>query len=212
MKKIITENSVFIYPLVVVWLFLAYILLAFTKGQIHLFINQYYSGFFDVFFKLYTNVGNGLVPVVLVIIFLFVSLRKALIIGVATALAGIVAQIFKRFIFYDQPRPKLFFQDIADLHMVPGVELYTHHSFPSGHTATAFSMFFVLAFYTKSKLLKVICLISAALVAYSRMYLSQHFLCDVYFGSLFGFFSGIVTVWFFEGIKNDKIDLPLFKK
>lgn len=197
--------------MLLIWIGLAIILLVFSKSEIHLFINQYHSTFFDFFFKIYTNVGNGIVPVVLVVILLFISIRKALMLGIASSLAGILAQVFKRFIFPDELRPKLFFENIANVYFVPGVNMYSHHSFPSGHTATAFSVFFVIAVMAKSNLLKFGCMIMAVLVGFSRIYLSQHFLLDVYFGALIGVSCGILSVWYMNRFSETKLDLPIQK-
>jgi membrane-associated phospholipid phosphatase len=54
-------------------------------------------------------------------------------------------------------------------------------------------MFCLLAFYTKNNFLKVIYFLIAFLIAYSRMYLSEHFLKDVYTGSIIGVCSALLV-------------------
>jgi membrane-associated phospholipid phosphatase len=216
MKQLIKHNRVFNLLYLVVLISCSVVLLLFSKAQIHLFINYFHSRVADVFFMVFTQVGNGLTPVFISILLLFFSYRKALILGISTSLAGIVSQVFKIFVFPSEVRPKVFFEKIAELYFVPGVEVHSSHSFPSGHTTTAFCMFFVLATFTPNNWLKVLCFIGAVLVGYSRMYLSQHFLVDVYVGSMIGMISAmIIFLWISRSNKSwmDKsIDLKLLRK
>jgi membrane-associated phospholipid phosphatase len=216
MKQLIKHIRVFNLLYLVFLISCSAILLLFSKAQIHLFINHYHSRVADIFFMIFTQVGNGLTPVFIGILLLLFSYRKALILGISTSLAGILSQICKNFIFPSEVRPKVFFDKIAELYFVPGVEVHSSHSFPSGHTTTAFCMFFVLAIFTTKNWLKVLCFIGAVLVGYSRMYLSQHFLVDVYFGSMIGMVSAmIIFLWIGRSNRSwmDKsIDLKLWRK
>jgi membrane-associated phospholipid phosphatase len=94
-------------------------------------------------------------------------------------------------------RPSKYFElyESVQLHLVEGVNLHSLQSFPSGHTATAFSVFFFLALILKSKPLKFSMFLLAIIVAYSRVYISQHFLVDITAGSIIA-----VTVMFFTFI------------
>ena len=92
------------------------------------------------------------------------------------------------------PRPAKYFdlqQLDYQLYLVPDVHQLAWRSFPSGHTAAAFAVFFGLALMTNSKLVQIACFVMAVGVAYSRIYLSQHFLMDVVAGSAIG----LVTAW-----------------
>jgi membrane-associated phospholipid phosphatase len=60
------------------------------------------------------------------------------------------------------------------------------HSFPSGHTVTAFSAGVVITYLAKNKAWGAVLLFAALMVGYSRMYLSQHFFEDVTVGSVVG--------------------------
>ncbi|MDP2423449.1 MAG: phosphatase PAP2 family protein [Bacteroidales bacterium] len=157
-----------------------------TKADLHLAINGAHSAFGDFFFINITHLGDGLTTIVVVIILLFFSYRKSLMIAAPFLAGGLVAQVMKRFIFNDMDRPVRYFADITELHIVEGVKLYGAHSFPSGHTASAFSLFFCLAIFVKNPPAKVVFMLLAVLVAFSRVYLSQHFLADVVAGSLIG--------------------------
>ena len=78
---------------------------------------------------------------------------------------------------------------------IPGVELIVDppsgFSFPSGHSATAFSVAVCLLFCSRIKLpLRLLAVVFAAAVAFSRVYLSVHYLTDVVCGSLVGIICG----------------------
>ena len=82
---------------------------------------------------------------------------------------------------------KEFFQYFnAPLHFVEGVRLHEYNTFPSGHTTLAFSFFFLLSVFFQKPWLSAVFFVLALLVAYSRMYLSMHFLADVWVGSILG--------------------------
>ncbi|MCK4921460.1 MAG: phosphatase PAP2 family protein, partial [Bacteroidales bacterium] len=78
-----------------------------------------------------------------------------------------------------------------NIYQVPGIELHSHHSFPSGHTATAFALFFGLSLFVKNQWYKSSLLLFATLIGYSRIYLGQHFPADVIAGSVIGIFTSI---------------------
>jgi membrane-associated phospholipid phosphatase len=83
------------------------------------------------------------------------------------------------------PRPRRFFVErLHDIYFVPGVEVLDNfRSFPSGHSVCAFTAATVFSYYVKNKYWSLVFLLLAALVAYSRMYMSQHFLEDVTAGA-----------------------------
>lgn len=177
------------------------ILFLFSKEQIHLFLNKLNSPFFDFFFKYVTQFGAFLLIAPIIVAMAFFKIRYAMIAIASSLLATIIVQILKRIIWVDSPRPKVVFQDLADLHYVEGVRIHSSHSFPSGHTAGAFALFIVLALINKRPVCQFLFLMTALLVGYSRMYLSQHFLIDVVVGSLVGTISAVTCyLW----LKNDK--------
>lgn len=157
------------------------------KLNLHLMINRFHSPFFDAFFKYFTNVGDGAFAVVFLPLFLFKTDVRTFILAVLScALAGILAQFAKRTIFPAELRPTASI-DPNLLHLVEGVKMATQHSFPSGHSASAFALMAVLAFvFRNNRLLQAILAVCAVLTAFSRVYLSQHFLVDTVAGGLLG--------------------------
>jgi membrane-associated phospholipid phosphatase len=109
-------------------------------------------------------------------------------------ITGIIIQVLKQLVFPDVPRPVEFFGDSFTLQLVHGVKLYKWHSFPSGHTASAFALFFTLAVFSSKDWIKFLCFIFALGVGYSRIYLSQHFLIDITAGSFIAVM--VVMVYF----------------
>jgi membrane-associated phospholipid phosphatase len=172
--------------------FCAYILVTESRAEIHIFLNSYHNGFFNFFFRVITFLGNGLAVLLVCAGLLLISFRKALFLLVTYLSTGIVVQLLKRTIFQDALRPVMYFKDSYNLYIVEGVKIHSRYSFPSGHAATTFGLFICIALVSENRLVKLGCIVLACLVAYSRVYLSQHFLADIYFGSLIGVAGGLV--------------------
>jgi membrane-associated phospholipid phosphatase len=102
-------------------------------------------------------------------------------------------------------RPIKYFEATFDLHLVEGVQIYSSYSFPSGHSATIFALCLSLAIYSRRKFVKSSLFLLAVIVAYSRVYLSQHFLNDIVAGSFLGCIAAIL-MYFLLG-KIDKVRL-----
>ena len=91
----------------------------------------------------------------------------------------------------------------------PAAELITRemwdYSFPSGHTAIAFTAVTVL-YLTKMKPLWQIALPVACLIAFSRMYLYVHFPTDVAAGVILGILFGVLGFRLEEWITKRQAD------
>ncbi|MEI9933571.1 MAG: phosphatase PAP2 family protein [Ferruginibacter sp.] len=116
--------------------------------------------------------------------------------------SGILAQIVKH--IYNSPRPKFYFGNTEDQYFIKGIDFAFNNSFPSGHTATAFAVATVLVLNLQNKKLQLPLLFAALLVAFSRIYLGQHFLLDVLVGAFIGVVCGIGCVYFFWKSKKAK--------
>ena len=188
--------------------------LTFGKLNLHAIINQYNSPFQDIFFKYFTNVGDGLFAVLILSILLFLVKIRTFFIGLSTfLLSGMACQLMKKVFFVNQLRPSKFFSP-DQLHYVEGVILRTNNSFPSGHSTTAFAIFLFLAYILKNKQYQIIFAFLACLTAYSRVYLSQHFIADVAAGGLIGIGSFLISYSIFIPIRIkwfDKTFKSLFK-
>ncbi|RPI42594.1 MAG: phosphatase PAP2 family protein, partial [Bacteroidetes bacterium] len=135
---------------------------------------------------------------VIVLIPLFIRIGDFLVVFAGYALSGLSAQLIKRLFFSTLPRPVKYFEiNLPDhqLYLVPGIEPHQWFSFPSGHAATAFGVFFSIALVSGNRALQFAAFIAALGVAYSRMYLSQHFLMDVTGGAALGITGGFLGWW-----------------
>ncbi len=186
MQKLIKNNLVFLIPFLILLIVTIPVLFMNSKADIHLYLNQLNTPCLDFLAKYITYLGDGAVIAVIGFLVLLIHIRSGMFIMISYYISGFIAQIFKRVLFSDCPRPSKFFDGIADLHLIDGVQLHSYHSFPSGHATTGFAVFFVLTMMSKNKYIKIGCLIMAVAVAYSRVYLSQHFLMDIVAGSLLG--------------------------
>jgi membrane-associated phospholipid phosphatase len=185
------------------------VVLSVPKGDEVLWLNVHHRPYWDYFFKYATELGNGLFYVLIAVWLAWNRLGYGLLALVCFSVTGITVQIFKQIVFADMVRPKLFFQGI-DLHFVEGVDVMSHYSFPSGHAATAFSMFLLLSLLMKNQRYGIMFCFIAIAAGFSRMYLAQHFLVDVVAGSVVGVAITlfIYQAWFQKGINN----YPLLQK
>jgi membrane-associated phospholipid phosphatase len=194
---------------------LTFILLV-NKRDIHLFINRLNNPFFDLFFKYVTSFGEFLLIGPILLLLFFKQIRLGLAGVLSSLLAFLLTHVGKWLIWPDSPRPAAVFKSYESLHVVDGVHLYMGHSFPSGHTSGAFALFILLALAAQKPLWKSIYLLMACLVAYSRMYLSQHFLIDVTIGSLIGAGSAMLCYYWLQNTSfgkkpwmSERLSLPL---
>ncbi len=187
MKQLLKENKYFLIPYLVSLLVCAGLLFTFPKTELHIFSNKANSVFFDYFFKYATNLGDGAMIALLIIALLFVKYRYAFAFLSGSLLTAGLINLLKN-ILGDIFRPSKYFElyETYQLHFVEGVKLHYLHSFPSGHTGTAFNLFFMLALIAPNRWAKLLLFFGAVIVGYSRVYLSQHFLIDITIGSLIG--------------------------
>lgn len=193
----ITKKHRFLLITYFQFLVLGVLFLSFHNNlEISLFINRMNSPYLDFFFKYWTYFGSFALIGPIILFQCFVRYRYALITAVSSLLGFLLVQIAKRFIWYDAPRPKVFFDGLPDIHYVAGVQLHSTHSFPSGHTTGAFALFIALALLSKRPVWQMLFLVAALLVGYSRLYLGQHFAIDVLVGSAIGTVSALASYLF----------------
>jgi membrane-associated phospholipid phosphatase len=171
-----------------------------NKGEDVLWINGHHSTFLDSFFVVITDLGAGLLFIPLLLILLFVRFKYAALTVSVWITHGIICSVLKRGLFGYLKRPK----EIIDndlLHFVPDVNVHSHFSFPSGHTATIFCLAFLLSLLIKRKWASMVFILIALVVAYSRVYLLQHFLMDVAAGSVIGIVATYFLWHYFETAK-----------
>ena len=197
MKQLYRYWAFYIPYLLYVAIFVA-LIFSYGIADLHLWLTSFYTPFGDVFFHYYTYVGDW-VPYLIIAGLLFYRYRMALFVLVSQLASGLLSIIIKQ--TWNEPRPLLYFKEhfpAVRLHQVAGEHLHSVHSFPSGHTITAFALFLALAFYTKKPTIHFLYFLLAALVGYSRIYLSQHFTVDVLVGSGIGVFMTVFCKLYFD--------------
>lgn len=189
-----------------VWAF--YYLFQFDKVSLHLKINSLVGNpILDNFFKYFTHVGDGIFAVIIAIFIFLFNKRNGIFILSTYIVSGLFTSFLKNYFYSDVNRPHFvfgYFVQHIKLKYIEGVEMVGQNSFPSGHSTSAFALFTCLALITENKLLKVIFFIIALMAAFSRTYLSQHWLVDVTFGSLIGTITAVIFYFIF--INNNKLE------
>lgn len=204
----------FIIPGGVVLLIAILLSSLFSREETQIWFNSLHSEFLDTLMKAWTLLGDGTFALLIILPFLFFKTRYFFILFASYAISGISSQLLKRTLFNGMPRPVKYFElnNIDyDLYLVPGVDIHSWHSFPSGHTATAFGVFFGISLILRSEMLQVMCLILAIGVGYSRIYLSEHFLMDVTGGAIIGIFSAYLAYWWMQKYNRAWLDKPVYK-
>jgi len=197
--KKLSNGISFLIPYLLFLLIGSYLLFNYSQAEIFLAINHYHSDIRDLVFSIITKLGDGLFYIAIIIFLLFIKYRYALIGTIGFAILSLITQLVKHTIFEGVERPKKFFEGIENIYLAPGVDVHLYNSFPSGHSATAFSIFCLLALISVGKnkigsiLLGIIYFFIALLAAFSRVYLSQHFFNDIYFGSIIGVSATVVS-------------------
>lgn len=205
MRNLLKENRWFFIPVLVFVLIALILLITFSKAELHILSNKANSSFFDIFFKYLTNLGDGAMIAIVFSILLFVKYRYAFAFLGGSLATSLFVNVIKKLVLHDIYRPSKYFEiyESYQLHFVDGVKLYSFQSFPSGHSGTAFNVFLTLALVSKNNILKLFFAVLATLTAYSRVYLSQHFLIDITAGALIGI-AFIVVFWIWFGKINVK--------
>lgn len=199
----VAENRMYIATFLILWGLACYFLMGvFNKGDMILFFAENRTEFKNTFFLYCTYIGEGYVYLLATIMLLFSGYSRSLAICLNAVLVLLVSQGLK--MFFSHERPVRYFSDLLEQpdlpNYIPNVHLLDGWttSFPSGHTTSAFAFYSLLAFFIPNKWIKMLCLLLAALVGLSRMYLVQHFLKDVTTGMMTGFLIALVVYWAHE--------------
>ena len=204
-------KSIYTYPgMILYYLFLAgggFLLLSYEKGEGVVWLNQLGTDLLDLFFTIWTYLGDGILFGLLIVFFLLRSYFFLLVTILSVIIQTLFVQGLKRILFSDLDRPKLFFENFMEFRQINGIDIHSYHAFPSGHTATAFSVALILSLFIKNKKWSLLFFLAAILVGISRIYLLQHFFVDVYFGSFFGVISVIISLYLIRTRKSTYPDL-----
>ncbi len=172
------------------------LLLLHDPGYPTLWANAHHSPALDKFFHQMTLLGDWVIYLLAVAVGWRISHRRAIATVVALALSGLLVSLLKFQVFDERKRPAGIYAN-GTLRQVECEALHRAHSFPSGHTTTAFAGFCCLAFFTRSRGLQFVFGLAAIAVAYSRLYLGQHFLGDTLAGAMLGTICALAAEYLF---------------
>ncbi len=182
------------FGLFAIWALLAGLIIATTEQpELHLNFNNVNVMGWDTFFIYATYLGDGLFAYGLAIALCFVRFRWGASVFLACLMAGLTSQLLKQQVFGPVPRPAAFFGEPTPLYLVPGVDMHSFYSFPSGHSAIAFALATSLMLLAPWRSLRAGLFFLALIAAYSRVYLSQHFFEDIYAGSFVGLIAALIA-------------------
>jgi membrane-associated phospholipid phosphatase len=136
-----------------------------------------------------TLLGDGFFVIIASIILFFFQPRIAIVLLLSYALSSGITQGLKHLVFHDLHRPLWHLEkmNLNLYHIISGAEITYNQSFPSGHTTTAFAFYISLALFVKGKHFQLLLLLLAFFIAFTRIYLLQHFLIDTCVGAIIGF-------------------------
>ncbi len=170
------------------------------KNDSFLIINKFNSPSFDYFFEYFTYLGDGMIWIPL-LVYVFLYKRDFLFTIIAAfAICTLLTQFSKWVVFADALRPLGLLKN--QVRMVPGVEVHSTSSFPSGHTSIAFTYALLMAFLLKRNFWTFFFPLVAFFVGYSRVYLAQHFVTDVFAGIIVGMASALLALLMYEQFKR----------
>lgn len=186
LKQYFRENMLFWAGMLLIIFIMGLFLM--ENGQIatHYLLNEYHAPWLDVCMKCLTTLGSGLPCYVGIAVMIF-WFRKGLFILVSQGFAMIITQPLKYSIARPRPLTLLGADNLPQVvegYDIPG----GFNSFPSGHVAAIFAFMACCAALLpqKYKSWQIAFLILGVAAAYSRVYLSCHFLEDLLAGAPIG--------------------------
>ena len=212
-QDIIRKNYIFFIG------FFLYIFIGLTatafygRDELHLLLNKHFSLFSDVFFKYFSKMGT----LVFIAITLFFILKREtyktfFMLLSAYGLNFIIGAFVKRNFFKHVHRPTYYFEQKGiDLHLIDGVSSQIPYTFPSGHTAETFLLMLFICMVSKSKWIQIIAVILAITMAYSRVYLSKHFVIDTIGGAFLGTFLITLMYYVFQNRESVFLNKKILK-
>ena len=186
----------------------------FGRDQLHLFINQFHHPLLDSFFKLFTDFGTtGLFIILLLYIVWKSNWRMFILLALTEVIAGLFNVLVKKIFFKHVHRPSYYFyQNNIELYLAEGEKLQIPYTFPSGHTLLGVIVAMFLCLMTKNRILQFVFSFHFILIAYSRMYLSKHFMIDTLGGASLGFFTFIAVYYILNNTNKPFLDKSILKR
>jgi membrane-associated phospholipid phosphatase len=149
------------------------------KNEAFLYLNANLGLVADKVFEYSSYLAEGWIWIPYFILLVGLYKKDTAFILMNFLVSTLLTQFAKNYIFDTAMRPMASGLDATQIHTVPGVEIHTFNSFPSGHTATAFTLFLLTTYLFPNKYVLTIGIVYAMVCGYSRIYLAQHFPLDL---------------------------------
>jgi len=159
----------------------------------------------DQFFSLLTQLAEGWIWIPYLVFVAILYKKEVAFIMINFVTSTLLTQLPKNYIWPNVNRPIASGIPISKIHTVPGVELHTYNSFPSGHSATAFTLLLLTAYLFPNKKVLVLATLYAIICGYSRIYLGQHFPIDVAGGIIAALLSVAISIQLRKKINSQTI-------
>jgi membrane-associated phospholipid phosphatase len=149
------------------------------KNEAFLYLNENLGPLADKVFEYSSYLAEGWIWIPYFIVLVGLYKKDTAFILMNFLVSTLLTQFAKNYIFDNAMRPMASGLNATQIHTVPGVEIHTFNSFPSGHTATAFTLFLLTTYLFPNKYALSIGIVYAMVCGYSRIYLAQHFPLDL---------------------------------
>lgn len=203
MLKIIEKNSLFFALYIISFFVVFFSELNKPMLETTLYFSAHRTALGDSFFSYWTLLGEAYPYFIVVLFFYFYKKdkQKTLKIAVTGLIILVVAFLLKE--IFESPRPAAVLENLGldcTFNYVAGIEMHKGAtSFPSGHTASAFALWGLLAFqFSRFRIIQFGLFLTAFLVGLSRVYLAQHFPQDTLFGSAIGISIALWVEYYFS--------------
>ncbi len=194
-NRMISGNKLF-FIRVCIFFLSASIFMIFFGNTVHPILSNIPHPFWlNVFFINYTFIGNGLflISLAAILIFRLKKRKQGFSIFYGFLIAGFLIQLIKN--INNLSNPGISFEQGQNIFQAGNVSATDQMSFISGHTALVFTWVTVLCFTLKNSGKQLLLFASAILLGYSRIYLAQNYLHEIFIGALTGIFSAIIAVY-----------------
>lgn len=187
-------TAYFLMPLFLIWSGGIVFLMLHGYKQSFLNLNALHHNWLDLPMMMLTMFADaGFISVLLIFLLIKKQPYQLVMLLITIIVSGIIAQLFKNFVFSDWDRPPYLFKE--EVHTI-GKYVLNHRSFPSGHSTTVAAIFTMLAYFRKQFRWEVLMYaILCPTIAFTRIYLGVHFLGDVVAGLALGFLCSVILLW-----------------
>jgi membrane-associated phospholipid phosphatase len=173
------------------------------RETLFLFLNTDLGKIGDFVFDTFSDMAEGWKWIPYFIIIYGRYKKDAVLILLNFLISTLLTQIPKIFIWDTVSRPMASGIPHDQIHRVDGVVMHMWNSFPSGHTATAFTFFLLTVYFFPKKFVLILGALFAIGCGYSRIYLAQHFPLDVAGGMIVAIITVLTSLYIRNKINKD---------